>query len=284
MPDGSEAQRVPHGAVIITLEDGLGDTVVPRLVAAGADLELIRVVQLIKGPDGIDRTPTLPVDLGAIELAIEDVGAALLVIDPLVATLSLETNSYRDQDVRRVLAPLSAMAERTGVAVVCIRHLNKTCSGNAKYRGGGSIGIIGAARASFVFAENPDEPQTFIIAANKMNLCAKPPAHKYRLAEAGALAVQWLGETSHTAQSLLSQPESGEESKAVSAAKDFLLEILAGGPLDARKAKTEARAAGISERTLIRAKDTLGVKARKVGFGTGQHWEWTLANTEGTIQ
>ncbi|MGH8247242.1 MAG: AAA family ATPase, partial [Gammaproteobacteria bacterium] len=174
MPDSNPTGISPAGVVIVSLEAGLADTIVPRQKAAGADLSKARIIQTIAGPDGVDRTPTLPIDLPAIEAAIEDVSAALLVLDPLVGTLGADTNTYKNQDIRRALAPLAALAEKTGVAVVAIRHLSKGNNQNPKYRGGGSIGIIGAARASFIFAENPDEPGAFIMAPNKLNLCAKP--------------------------------------------------------------------------------------------------------------
>src|SRR5207249_5432167 len=113
MPDGSEAGCPPAGAVIVSLEDGIADTIRPRLEAAGADLARVRIVSTLTSVDGIQRTPTIPDDLPQIEAAIQSVDAKLLVLDPLVATLGAETNSYRDQDIRRTLAPVAALAGRT---------------------------------------------------------------------------------------------------------------------------------------------------------------------------
>jgi RecA-family ATPase len=94
-----------------------------------------------------DEEPfVIPYDIPRLERAIKQVGAALVVIDPIMAFLSGDVNSNRDQDVRRALTPLKQMAERTGVAVILVRHLNKMPGGNPLYRGGGSIGIIGAFR------------------------------------------------------------------------------------------------------------------------------------------
>jgi hypothetical protein len=276
MPDGT-AGIAASGAVVVSLEDGAADTIVPRLIAAGADRSGVRIIQTITGADGFERTPTLPGDLPAIEAAIKDVGAAILVIDPLVATLAAETNSYRDQDIRRVLAPVAALAERTGVAVIVIRHLNKSSNPNPKYRGGGSIGIIGAARAGFLFGPNPDEEGSKVMAPVKENLCAKPPAIKYRLEERnGTVAVKWEGETSHTARSILAEPETQEESNALADAKDFLNDFLKDGPQHSKEVERAAKAAGVAERTLLRAKPALRIKAKKIGIGKGQHWEWEL--------
>jgi hypothetical protein len=277
MPDGSFPEITVSGAVIVSLEDGIADTIVPRLVAAGADRTRVRVVEVITGPDGIDRTPTIPVDLPAIEAAIEDVRATLLVIDPLVATLGADTNSYKDQDVRRALAPLKVLAEKTGVAVIAIRHVNKSNDPNPKYRGGGSIGLTGLARANFVFGEDPDEEGAFVMAWSKGNLASKPPAMKYRLEDSErGLVVSWKGHSHHTAKSILAEPETQEESNALRDAKNFIEELLKDGPMDAREVKREARAAGISERTLIRARYMSSIKTQKCGFGSGQHWEWQL--------
>src|SRR5262245_44159522 len=99
-----------------------------------------------------------------------------------MAYLGSQTNSWRDQDVRRALAPLAKVAERAGAAIVVIRHLNK--GGNSSsplYRGGGSIGIIGAARSALLVGEDPDDPDRRILARNKGNLSAPVPSLTYRL-------------------------------------------------------------------------------------------------------
>ena len=284
MPDGS-AGMPPSGAIVVSLEDGVADTIVPRLMAANAELSRVRIIQTIKGADGIDRTPTLPVDLPAIEAAIKAVDAKIVVIDPLVATLAGETNSFRDQDVRRVLAPVAALAERTGMAVIVIRHLNKGNNPNPKYRGGGSIGIIGAARAAFLFGPNPDDEQSKVMANIKMNLAEKPCAMNYRLHREQAtfegtiietVRVTWEGQSQHTAKSILAEPETQEASNALVGAKNFLVEFLKDGPKESKELKREAKAAGISERTLFRAKDLLAIKAKRSGFGKDGKWEWVL--------
>jgi hypothetical protein len=280
MPDESECGCPASGVVVVSLEDGKGDTIKPRLAAAGADLTKVRIIDVIVGPDGIERTPTIPTDLPAIEAAIKDRNAALLIIDPIVATLSTsDTNTYKDQDVRRALAPLVALAERTGVAVIVIRHLNKTGGTNPKYRGGGTIAFTGLARAEFLFAEDPDEEGAFVMAWVKGNLAPKTVSLKYKLivGETGleevaeALAVTWLGESKQTARSLLAEPENEEESNALRQAKSFLLQLLESGPVKSDEVKRQSRSAGVSFRTLERAKAQMRVKAVRVG-GYGQRW------------
>jgi AAA domain/Domain of unknown function (DUF3854) len=287
MPDGGPRIE-PSGAVIVSLEDGAADTIIPRLIAAGADLSRVRIIQTITGADGFERTPTLPGDLSKIENAIRDVEALLLVLDPLVGMLSAETDSFRDQDIRRALAPINPMAERTGVAVIAIRHLNKSSNRNPKYRGGGSIGIIAGPRAAFTFAPNPDGDGTKVMAALKNNLAPEPASMKYRLVSYdleidgetfSTAKVEWLGESPHTARSILAEPETAEESNAILDAKSFLTKLLSGGPKAAKDVKQEAKTAGIAERTLIRARYIIGVTSNRVG-GTGKdgYWEWELPN------
>jgi hypothetical protein len=276
MPDGTEPGCPPSGTVLVSLEDDAGDTLRPRLEAAGAALEKVRIISCIKGPDGIERTPTLPVDLPYIEVAIKNASAKVLVFDPFVAVLDPETNSYRDQDVRRVIAPIKELAEKTGVAVICIRHLNKGSSQNPKYRGGGSIGIIGAARAPFLFADKPGEEGRYVFAPIKGNLWRrKPPALEYSIEEQNEQpTISWHGASTHSAVSLLAQPERPEDSNALSDARSFLTDSLKGGPKDTDAVFREARRARVSDRTLYRAKGALGILSQKVGIGEGQHWEW----------
>lgn len=206
--------------------------------------------------------------------------AKLLVLDPLAALLGAETNSHRDQDIRRVLAPVAALAQKTGVAIVCIRHLNKSGGQNAKYRGGGSIGIIGAARAAFLFAGKPGETDQYVFAPIKNNLSrGKPAALEYSVKDKnGQPVIDWHGESFHTADSLLAQPQDAEESNALGDARNFLTELLKDGPQDAREVFSEAREARVSRRTLQRAKADLGIVSKKEGIGPGQHWEWALPN------
>jgi hypothetical protein len=276
MPDRSAAGCPGAGAVIVSLEDGAADTIVPRLIAAGADLSKVRIISTVRDTSGIERTPRIPEDLPAIEAAIRNVGAALLIIDPLSGVLDGNTDSHRDQDVRRSLAPLAALAERTGVAVICIRHLNKSGGLNPKYRGGGSIGIIGAARAAFLFGSAPGRDGVHVMAPIKGNLWRKkPPALEYSIGEKNQQPVViWDGESQCTAASLLAPPESKEESNAITLAKDFLRGLLAGGPKAAEYVLKEAHDAGVAQKTLYRAKNELRVASRKEGMEDG--WVWAL--------
>lgn len=280
MPDGGASDRGgPAGVVLLSAEDGPADTIRPRLDAAGADVR--RVALLECAVDGERERAVTLADLDLIAAAIAAVDARLVVVDPLMAYLDRGTDSYRDQDVRAVLAPLARLADRTGAAIVVIRHFSKAQHASALHRGGGSIGIIGAARVGLVVAPDPDEPDgpRRVLAVGKSNLAEKPPALAYRLVEAanGAACVVWEGATRHTAADLVAQPADSEERGALDEAKEFLRQALAGGAMSANAMLAAAKRVGIAERTLKRAKRALGVESRRGGFGKDGGWVWALA-------
>src|SRR5262249_54251981 len=146
--------------------------------------------------DGV-RLPVLPFDTAMVRLAIRQMAAKLVVIDPLAAFLGGETNMHKDQDIRRALHPLAVVAQETGAAIIVIRHLNKLAGGNPLYRGGGSIGIIGAARSGLLVAPDPDNPDRRILASSKCNLAKKPASLSFDISTAsnGALRLGWIGES-----------------------------------------------------------------------------------------
>ena len=256
LPDGTPTEAA--GVVIVSAEDGAADTIRPRFDAAGGIPARARLL-------GDEEPFVIPEDIPRLERAIEQVGAALVVIDPIMAFLSGNVNSNRDQDVRRALTPLKRMAERTGAAVILVRHLNKMAGGNPLYRGGGSIGIIGAARSGLVVGRHPEDDELRVLAGQKNNLSLPPESLAYRIetAENGAARIVYEGVCEATAQQLLRVPEDEEEKSALSEAKEFLLSELKGSPMAARQVKKNAVEADVSERTLKRAKAALGVISTK---------------------
>ncbi len=271
LPDGSAGRL--GGVVLTSAEDGLADTIVPRLQAAGADLERVRAFEAT-ADHGL---PTIPEGLGRIEAAIVEVGAVLVVIDPLMAVLGHDVNAHRDQDVRRALAPLAALAERKCAAVLVVRHLNKAAGSNALYRGGGSIGIAGAARSVLLVARDPDDESRRVLAHVKSNLGPLAPSLGFRLvadASSAAAAVEWTGPREVSAGALLAAPPDASERGAIDEACDFLREALAAGARPVREVQAEARAAGVHVATLRRARERLGVRVSKQGMKGG--WAWRL--------
>ncbi|MDP8971755.1 MAG: AAA family ATPase [Actinomycetota bacterium] len=276
-PDGTPCEA--GGVVLLNAEDGLADTIRPRLEAAGADLDRVLALATVKDGDG-ERLVSIPEDLDVIRRGIERVGAKLVIVDPIMAFLSGDVNSHRDQDVRRALAPLAKLAEETGAAVVAVRHLNKASGGNALYRGGGSIGIVGAARSALLVAKDPHDEDRRVLAPLKNNLAKPAPSLAFVLTGAanGAVRVEWKGESHHGADDLLAAPVDPEERSAVDEAAEFLHDVLGRGPVWSKQVKKEAREADISDATLRRAKAGLGVRSVKEGDGS---WSWTLPDVEG---
>jgi hypothetical protein len=205
-----------------------------------------------------------------------------LIIDPLVAYLGPEINPHSDQAVRRALTPLVQLAETTGIAIVVIRHLNKSAARNPLYRGGGSIGLIGAARSGLIVTPDPDDPTATrrVLASTKSNLGPPPPSLAYHLEPAanGVAVIAWDGPTHQTATSLLGEAAQAAAGGALDEAKKVLRAILANGPLAATLVQRQALQAGISRGSLFRAKAALGVRSRKLGGAdpSEQSWRWSL--------
>jgi len=284
MPGCSE-RRLPQDVVLFsTAEDGLADTVRPRLEAAGADLSRVHAVTMVRlgEPEGEaesrrERFPELPTDMEQLKRLVKEKQAALVGVDPLMAYLAPDVDTFKDHHVRRAMAPFARLADETGVAVVVVRHLNKGSGRSAMYRGGGSIGIVGAARAAHVVGTDPDDEAAHVLACVKSNLGRQPPSIRYRLVEAasGVARVEWLGECEISADELLS---AGEEGGAVADAEEFLKDFLGGGPQRTSKVFAAARKIGIAPATLRRAKKKLGVKPKKLDFNGG--WSWQLPGSK----
>jgi hypothetical protein len=277
-PDGTRPE--PADVILLSAEDDIGDTIRPRLEAAGADLARCWVLPDVRPEGEPPRPPELPADLFLLEDLVKSKGAALVVIDPLMAFLAGQVDSHRDQDVRRVLASMAYMAANTGAAVLIVRHMNKG-QGSALYRGSGSIGIVGAARAGLLAAPDPDDEGRRILAMTKSNLAKMPDALAYRLVNDelyGVARVVWDGASTHTAADLVRVgPRVDEdEAPALAEAVRVLQEILSNGPLAAGNVKKLAAQAGVAERTLHRARKVLGVTARRQGFGQGAWYVWTM--------
>ncbi len=287
MPDGVRGDLAgPRGVVLLSAEDDPADTIRPRLDAAGADVERIVLATGVRERAGGVRSLHIE-DSIALRSVIAETNAALLVIDPFTAHLRDARDTHVDHDIRRALAPLAALAAETGVAILLVRHLNKTTHGNPLYRGGGSIGIVGAARSGLLVAPDPEDAggQTRVLALTKSNLAAPAPSLRYCVVAAGGVArIEWLGESTQTAADLLTAAaESAETRTERDEAAAWLAAILADGPVPARRIRAEAEQAGHAWRTVRRAQQRLGVLVTKQNYHEG--WVWQLrsskvANTE----
>src|SRR2546428_3285714 len=239
MPDGAPGKQ--GKVILIAPEDAAEDTIKPRVEAAGGDpsqVLLLDNMDLLNIKDTkkikINERPfSLAQDMDILEQAIKQTGTILVVIDPLMAIVGRNIDSSRDQDVREVFTPLAQLAERTGCAILIIRHLNKGSSDNILYRGAGSIGIIAAARIGLLVAHDPNDDQKRVFATIKNNLSKIPNNLSYQVLENehGAPYIQWLGENQYNTSNLL-RPGTNltfERQEILRALKD------ASGPLDAKE-------------------------------------------------
>lgn len=269
-PDGGHA---PQGDVILlSAEDGLADTVRPRLDTLGADVGRIHALTAARMPNGDERSISLAGDVALLERAIVNTGATLVIIDPVSAYLGA-TDSYKDTEVRGVLAPLAALADRTGVAIVGVMHLGKGTQRPALYRALGSVAFVAAARIVLAVAPHPDDDTKRVLAPVKANICAAAATLAYRL-DAGGLAWDAEPVAGVDVDALLSSPMDRQERRE---ADEWLRQALADGPRLSREIEAAAEQAGIPRRTLFRAKARLQIEAERIGgLGRGGKWYCNL--------
>ena len=247
----------PFQVIYQTAEDGLGDTVKPRLIEAEADLDRVLVI------DEAKRELTLSDE--RIEKAITQNGARLIILDPIQAYMGEKTDMNRANEVRPMFRRLADVAERTGCAVILIGHLNKAAGGQSAYRGLGSIDFRAAARSVLLIGRVKREPNVRVIVHDKSSLAPEGKPVAFCLdPETG---FSWIGEYDITADELLSGA-GGNTATKTEQAERLILDLLADGKELASEDIVKAAAeAGISERTVQNAKRNMGgiLGARRVG-------------------
>lgn len=279
----------PCGVMLVSYEDHPRSTTVPRLMAAGADLE--RVLVLTAEEDGRPDLVSVPGDLERIASAAVDSGARLLAIDPLVAALGGGIDAHRDQDVRRALAPLAQLAEEADLAVLAAIHLRKGGASEALDRVSGSIAFTAAARSVLAFgrtAEDDEDPGR-VLAAAKSNLGPLAASLAYRIEgrelhangdeRISTSRAVLIGECEASAAELLSPPPP-EPRTDTDAAAEWIEDELADGEWHpSRELREAAKAAGHTDRTVQRASKRLGVAVDRRGYPARTHWRLTVAPT-----
>lgn len=254
----------PFDVIFQTAEDGLGDTIKPRLLQAQADVCRVHVVD--------ESLEGLTLSDARIEQAIVQTGARLIILDPLQAYLGAKVDMHRANEVRPILKKVGDIAEKYRCAFVVIGHLNK--SGNkSQYRGLGSVDIYSAARSVLTFGRMKDQQYLRAFAHTKANLAPEGPSISYELhPETG---FRWIGKSDITAAELLgSEFEGGWRKKetAFARAAALLQRELVHCSLPAEEVYRKAEELDISKRTLDSAKAHVGVKSRK----RGNQWFWEI--------
>lgn len=283
-PDGvPRERREPANVLYLSAEDGLADTLRPRLDAAGADPARVFALTGWQGKDeqGRERGGGVTLqDLDVIAAALAAYRPALVVIDPLQAYMGAGVDIHRANEVRGVLSGLAALAEQYGCAVVLVRHLAKAASDRAIYRGLGSIDFAAAARSILLVGADPDDEtgRRRVMAHVKSSLAERGPSLAFSIREG---AFYWEGVAEADAEALLAPRPAAAERTKLEAAMEWLRAELAGGPQPARE--TEKRAEfelGVSARTLWTAARKLGVRKRKAG----RNWVWEMPADAGSSQ
>ena len=241
------AAHEPFNVIYQTAEDGLGDTIKPRLMEAEADLD--RVLVIDESKQGLSLSDE------RIERAIRQTGARLIILDPIQAYMGEKTDMNRANEVRPMFRRLADVAERTGCAVILIGHLNKAAGGQSAYRGLGSIDFRAAARSVLLIGRVKREPNVRVIVHDKSSLAPEGKPVAFCLdPETG---FSWIGEYDITADELLSGAGGNTATKTEQAEK-LILDLLADGKeLASEDIDKAAAEAGISARTVRAAKKTL---------------------------
>ena len=266
---------------MLSAEDAVGDTIRPRLEAAGADLNLVEVLEAIHDEkNGAKRSFNLKDDLDKLETAIADYGDVVLVtLDPITSYLGRGVDSHQTADVRAVLEPLASFSERTGVAVLAVSHPPKAPQAKAINSITGSLAFVAAARVVLLVVADPDDDDRSLLLPVKNNLSGAAEGMGYRLVQrpitGGIIAshVHWDTEpVDISASEALRASHAGAATK-LEEAKTFLREQLSGGPASPDAIITKGATVGLSEKTLRRAKRSVGIVAKKDGFSAGWTWE-----------
>ena len=246
-----ETVTEPINVIYQTAEDGLGDTIKPRLLSSGADCERVLVID--------ENETELTLSDERLEQAIVETNAKLIVLDPMQAYLGSDVDMHRANEIRPIMKRLALLAERTGCAFVLVGHMNKMQGGKSAYRGLGSIDFRAAARSVLIVGRVKDEPALRIVAHDKSSLAPEGKSIAFELnADTG---FHWKGYCETTVDELLSGKGS-LMSKTVQA-ENLLKELLSDGEVSSEEIMERAKELEISNRTVKVAKQNLGVKSFK---------------------
>lgn len=266
-------------------EDDPEDALVPRLMAAGADMSKVHVLKAVRvSGQANDRGLRLDMDMAAVKRFLDSrPDVRLIVIDPVSNHLG-DVSMVDEQEVRTVLSHLAGIASVHDLAIVGVMHLNKKEGLSAIHRVGGAGAFIGVARASWLFARVPEKCGERFMMPLKNNYARQSSSLGYQIDEKAVKIesenvptpyIEWLNPTFLDVDEAISTP--GKRTSSRDDAKSFLKGFLAGGPRDASDVYATAEADGIAKRTLDRAKADLRVESRKKG---AEGWEWAMPDGE----
>lgn len=249
----------PVNVIYQTAEDGLGDTIKPRLLAAGADCSRVLVID--------DNEQALTMMDARLEEAIIQTKARLVVLDPIQGFLGADVDMHRANEIRPLMKRMAVLAEKHHCAIVLIGHMNKNSNGKSSYRGLGSIDFQAAARSVLIVGRVKDDPEIRVVCHVKSSLAPEGKSIAFRLDK--KTGFKWIGEYDISADDLLSGDNRGRKGRE---AKEFLIEILSDGAREQAKIAEEAEHRGIKSKTMWNAKKELKIESVKIG----SQWFWML--------
>lgn len=282
-PDG--ARCAPGNVLVWSGEDDPADTLLPRLIAAGADRNRVHFITGARLNGELQAFDPAR-DMAALQAQAERIGnIRLVIVDPVVSAVT--GDSHKNTETRRALQPLVDLAASMDAALVGITHFAKGGQGSdPTQRVVGSIAFTAVARVVLVAAKVKSEEgeDRRILARSKSNIGPDEGGFEYHIEQSEPLPgihasyAAWGASVEGTARELLSDPNEDDDGKASAqdAAADFLLQVLADDVVPAKEVESEAKAAGIAWRTVRRASDDLNVKKRK---GDGGKWYWSLPHS-----
>ena len=267
LPSGSDEPALeektmdlePVNVIYQTAEDGLGDTIKPRLLSAGADCSRVMVID--------DNDQALTMMDARLEEAIIRTKARLVVLDPIQGFLGAAVDMHRANEIRPLMKRIAVLAEKYHCAIILIGHMNKNSNGKSSYRGLGSIDFQAAARSVLIVGRIKDEPEIRVVCHVKSSLAPEGKSVAFRLDK--DTGFEWIGEYDISADDLLSGDNRGQK---IHEAKEFLKEILVSGSVAQTKVAEEAESRGIKKKTLWNAKKELEIESVKIG----NQWFWML--------
>lgn len=261
MPESKTA--ISRAKVIYqSAEDSAEDTLKPRLLSADADCSYIAFID--------ESEYELTLRDSRIESAICELDARLLIFDPLQAYLGENTEMNRVDGIRPMMRHLALVAERTGCAIVIVGHMNKTGGTKGIYRGLGSIDIAAAARSVLLVGRVKNDPSIRVMAQVKNSLAMEGKPIAFEIHDDST--IRWVGEYDITLDELLNGEDQSKEGNKQSEAMKLLKELLSGKAIPCKEIYEICREAGISKRSVDRAKRNLGIKSMKASDG----WYWSL--------
>ena len=231
----------PFNVIYQTAEDGMGDTIKPRLIEAGADLSRVMVI------DDTEEALTLSDD--RIEKAVRQNRVRLVIIDPVQAFIGADVDMNRANEVRPVFRKLGMIAEKTGCAIVLIGHLNKSSGTQSTYRGLGSIDIMAAVRSLIFIGKVRKDPTTRVLIHEKSSLA--PPGETMAFKLGDEEGFRWVGAYEISADELLDGKEGKATETKLERGRKLIRELLADKKeISIRELDEKAKEQGISGRTM----------------------------------